>query len=48
MTPVWSGAFAGEPVEPRVDVVVPGDDPDPRVNGLRLAGGLAGLEVGSV
>jgi len=40
VTPVWSGTFAGEPVEPRVDVVVPVDDPDPRVNGLRLTGEL--------
>ncbi|SDT08827.1 methyltransferase, FkbM family [Friedmanniella luteola] len=40
VTPVWTGAFAGEPVEPRVDVVVAVDDPDPRVNGLRVTGEL--------
>ncbi|GAA1431828.1 hypothetical protein GCM10009616_19830 [Microlunatus lacustris] len=47
VTPIWSGAFAGEPVEPRVDVVVPVDDPDPRVNGLRLTGEL-GMPDGRV
>ncbi|GAA1829387.1 50S ribosomal protein L11 methyltransferase [Microlunatus capsulatus] len=38
VTPVWTGVFTGEPVEPRVDVVVAVDDPNPRVNGLRLTG----------
>jgi hypothetical protein len=40
VTPVWTGAFTGEPVEPHVDVVVAVDDPDPRVNGLRVTGEL--------
>lgn len=40
VTPIWTGSFAGQPVPARVDVVVPVDDPDPRVNGLRLTGEL--------
>ena len=47
VSPVWSGTFAGQPVEPRVDVVVAVDDPDPRVNGLRLTGKL-GMPDGRV
>ncbi len=39
--PIWTGAFAGEPLQARVEVVVPVEDPDPRVNGLRLTGELA-------
>jgi predicted RNA methylase len=38
VTPVWTGSFDGSVVEPRVDVVVAVDDPDPAVNGLRLTG----------
>jgi hypothetical protein len=41
VTPVWTGTFTGERVEPRVDVVVAVDDPDPRVNGLRVTGEMA-------
>lgn len=37
---VWTGAFTGAPVEPRVDVTVPVPDPDRRINGLRLTGEL--------